>query len=95
MRLLFAPNLPPSVESRSDQRVDGGPQLFIVKIDNEGFESDVFAGDATWLSDAALVYLEPHNWMLPGQKTSRNFQREMANHDFEIFIKGENLIHVR
>ena len=32
---------------------------------------------------------------VPGQQSSRNFQRAMAKYDFELFLPGENLIYVR
>jgi len=70
-------------------------ELFIVKIDIEGFESDLFARDLAWLERAKAVYVEPHDWMMPGQATSRNFQRAFGSRDFELYIKGENLMYVR
>lgn len=70
-------------------------RLFIVKVDIEGFEQDLFAGGTEWISDAAVLAIEPHDWMLPGQFTSRNFMRAVAAQDFELFILGENLIFVR
>jgi hypothetical protein len=39
--------------------------------------------------------IEPHDWMLPGQMTSRAFQQAMAAHPFEMFIRGENILYVR
>lgn len=79
------------------QAMDAIPNasLFGVKIDIEGFENDLFAGDTSWLDDARVVYIEPHDWMLPGEHSSRTFQREMGKRDFEIFLRGENLIYVR
>jgi FkbM family methyltransferase len=68
---------------------------FIAKIDIEGFESDLFAANVDWLQDVFAVYIEPHDWMLPGAATSRNFQRVMGNANFEIFVNGENLLYVR
>jgi FkbM family methyltransferase len=72
---------------------DGIP--FIAKIDIEGFESDLFSANVEWLNDVSMVIIEPHDWMLPGKKTSRSFQAAMGQHDFEIFISGENLIYIR
>lgn len=69
--------------------------LFIAKIDIEGFEQDLFSQNTEWLAQAYMVFVEPHDWMLPGQHTSRTFQRAMAEHDFELFISFENLIYVR
>ena len=68
---------------------------FIAKIDIEGFESDLFAANVEWLQAVFAVFIEPHDWMLPGAATSRNFQRVMGNSNFEIFINGENLLYVR
>lgn len=70
-------------------------ELFIVKVDIEGFESDLFASNTDWIDQAFLVYIEPHDWLFPGKRTSRMFQREMAGRDFEVFINRENLIFVR
>ena len=68
---------------------------FIVKIDIEGFESDLFKSNLDWIAHAYVVMIEPHDWMLPGQMTSRAFQQAMAAHPFEMFIRGENILYVR
>jgi FkbM family methyltransferase len=68
---------------------------FIAKIDIEGFESDLFSKNLEWLSDVYAVFIEPHDWMLPGQMTSRPFQRALAQHPYELLIMGDNLVFVR
>lgn len=73
----------------------GGDTPFIVKIDIEGFEKDLFSSNLDWLEQAFMVVLEPHDWMFPGELTSRSFQQAMAKHPFEMFMKGENLFYVR
>jgi FkbM family methyltransferase len=70
-------------------------QLFLVKIDIEGFESDVFATNVGWLDDAFVVMVEPHDWMLPGQGSSRAMQKALAERPFEVLISGENFVYVR
>jgi FkbM family methyltransferase len=72
---------------------DGAP--FMAKIDIEGFESDLFSSNTGWLSETYVVFIEPHDWMMPGKMTSRTFQRAMGNHDFEIVPTGEVLTYVR
>lgn len=42
-----------------------------------------------------MVIIEPHDWMLPGQLSSRSFQQAMARHLFELFMRGENIFYVR
>lgn len=71
---------------------DGTP--FLAKIDIEGFESDLFAGDVDWLDETAVVFIEPHDWLFPGRRTSGSFQAAMGARNFELFIVGENLVYV-
>jgi FkbM family methyltransferase len=68
---------------------------FIAKIDIEGFESDLFCCNTDWLGEVEVVYIEPHDWLLPGKMTSRSFQRVMGALDFEIYINGDCLTYVR
>ena len=80
--------------SEAFRRVSNG-RPFIIKIDIEGFEDDLFSKNLDWLTDVYAVYIESHDWLMPGQFTSRTFQKAMAQQDFEIFIRGENLVYVR
>jgi FkbM family methyltransferase len=68
---------------------------FIAKIDIEGFESDLFSTNTEWLSKTYVVFLEPHDWLLPGQCTSRTFQAALGREDYEIYISGELLTYIR
>jgi FkbM family methyltransferase len=77
---------------RHDQRTQS---LFLVKIDIEGFESDLFASNVEWLDEVEVVIIEPHDYMFSGEGRCQNFQREIAKRDFEILICGNNLIYVR
>lgn len=70
-------------------------QLFIIKIDIEGFEKDLFSSETPWLSEATVVIIELHDWMLPGQYSSLPFQKAMVSRNSEVLISGNNLILVR
>jgi FkbM family methyltransferase len=70
------------------------PVLLIAKIDIEGFESDLFAGETGWIDAVTALYIEPHDWMLPGAGSSRAF-RAAIGPEFEMLISGENLVFVR
>lgn len=72
-----------------------GDTPFIVKVDIEGFERDLFASNTAWLARCYAVIIEPHDWMLPGEMSSRTFQQAMAQHPFEMFMRGENIIYAR
>jgi hypothetical protein len=39
--------------------------------------------------------IEPHDWMLPGELSSRSFQEAMVRYPFELCIRGENLMYVQ
>lgn len=73
----------------------GGDDPLLVKIDIEGFEQDLFARNLDWIKKPYAIYVEPHDWMLPGKLTSVTFQKALATETFELFIKGENLLYVR
>ncbi len=70
-------------------------ELFIAKIDIEGFEKDLFASNLDWINRAFVIYIEPHDWMLPGQGSSRPFMEAITPHGFELYVAGENLAFVR
>jgi FkbM family methyltransferase len=69
-------------------------RLFIIKIDIEGFESDLFERDTAWLDEVTAVFIEPHDWLFPGKGSSLTFQKAIASRNFEILLKGENLIYI-
>ena len=69
-------------------------KLFIVKIDIEGFEKDLFEANTDWVQETAAIFVEPHDWLFPGQGTSLNLQQTLLGQRFEIMIRGENLLFV-
>lgn len=72
-----------------------GAAAFLVKVDIEGFEADLFASNTQWLDDADVVVIEPDDWRFPGQGVTRTFQRAMAERNFEVHICSVNLVYVR
>ena len=81
----------PDILARNDE----AESLFMVKVDIEGFEADLFQENLDWLDTVEVVIIEPHDWLMPGAGTSRNFQKAMVERDFEMVISGENLIYLR
>ena len=67
---------------------------FIVKVDIEGFEEDLFSENLAWLDDTCTVFIEPHDWMKPHGRSSRAFQRAFGQRSFGMFIRGEHIIYV-
>jgi FkbM family methyltransferase len=64
---------------------------WLVKIDIEGFEDDVFSGDTGWISTFPLLVVELHDWMLPGRGSSRSFLRCMGEERRDFLWRGENV----
>ena len=68
-------------------------QLFplICKIDIEGGEAALFAKNTAWVDRFALIVIELHDWLFPGEGNSRNFLRAIAANDFDFMYRGENV----
>ena len=64
---------------------------FIYKVDIEGSEDDLFAGDISWLQKFPCLVIELHDWMLPFTGNSSNFLRAIAAGDWDIIPRGESL----
>jgi FkbM family methyltransferase len=62
---------------------------FIMKMDIEGAESDVFSGDAGWVDRFPLVVIELHDWMLPFSGSSRDIFKSFGRFDFDVVIKNQ------
>jgi FkbM family methyltransferase len=69
----------------------GAPAPFIVKLDIEGAQKDVFARNAEWVGETHLIALELDDWLLPWQGTSRPFFSCVSQHPFEYLMSGETL----
>jgi len=67
-------------------------RLFLVKMDIEGGEAQVFQESAEWLKRTAVLIIELHDWLMPGQGTSRNFFKRLAENNFDVVLRGENLL---
>jgi len=64
---------------------------FIVKIDIEGAERELFSHEAAWVDHVPLIIVEPHDWMLPRQRCAQPLLRRMARADRDFVIIGENI----
>lgn len=85
---------PVRVHSLSDiirERMASGGIPFIIKIDIEGSEADLFRASTNWLRVVPLLIIELHDWMLPGKGVSRNFLRAISNYNFDFVYQGENV----
>ena len=68
---------------------------FIVKIDIEGFEHDLFMANTEWIDRFPLVIIELHDWLFPGQRTSSNFLTAIAGRDRDFVYAHENIFSIK
>ena len=73
----------------------GGYFPFIVKIDIEGFESELFSGNTDWINEFPVLIIEMHDWLFPGQRTSANFLKTISQLDRDFVYLGENVFSIR
>lgn len=74
-----------------------GPQEyvpFIVKIDIEGFESELFSKNLEWIEKFPLLVIELHDWMLPRSSNANNFIKAIAPLDRDFVYHGENVFSI-
>jgi FkbM family methyltransferase len=67
---------------------------FIVKIDIEGAEKELFQQHTEWMGKAPLIIIELHDWMLPGQGVALPFLRSICQFDRDFICIGENIFSI-
>ena len=73
---------------------------FIIKIDIEGYEKDLFESNVEWIKDFQIIIIEIHDWMIPFKSISRNFfkaiyEKILIDDSRDFIISGENLIIIK
>ena len=72
---------------------------FIIKIDIEGFEENLFKKNIKWMDNFKIIIIEIHDWMIPEKSISNNFIKSLAiiskKNKRDLIIQGENLISIR
>ena len=69
--------------------------LLLVKVDIEGFEAELFEENTQWISETFAIFVEPHDWLFPGRKTSQSMQESLFGIGFELLVQHENIMLVR
>lgn len=67
---------------------------FMVKIDIEGGESEVFSGNTEWVAKTPLIIIELHDWLMTGTANSRTFLQCIAGHNRDFVHIGENVFSI-
>ena len=78
------------LEQYSEKNFD----YFLIKIDIEGYEKELFEKNIEWIDKFKIIIVELHDWMIPYNKQSFNFQKSIfgSKRYKDIVISGENLI---
>jgi FkbM family methyltransferase len=67
---------------------------FIVKIDIEGGEHNLFSEATEWVARTPLIIIELHDWLLLRKASSRPFLRCISSHDRDFVHVGENIFSI-
>ena len=63
---------------------EDGHTPFLIKIDIEGFEQDLFSSNTDWIDQFPVLLIELHDWMLPGACVTKPFLTEIARRNREF-----------
>jgi FkbM family methyltransferase len=83
-----------SIPSILEEARQAGVSPFLIKIDIEGAESELFSRNVDWINEFPLVIIELHDWLLPGKATSQSFLREISRLDRDFVFSGENVFSI-
>jgi FkbM family methyltransferase len=67
---------------------------FIIKIDIEGFEAELFSKNLEWLERFPLLIIELHDWLFPAERNSHNVLKVLARLDRDFVFFGENVFSI-
>jgi FkbM family methyltransferase len=81
-----------TIEEIFDVSESGTP--FILKIDIEGAEADLFSRHSELFDKFPLIIIELHDWMLPSEGTSTNFLRWHTEKNRDFVHINENIFSI-
>lgn len=64
---------------------------FIVKIDIEGAQADLFKNNTDWVRNSHLISLELDDWLMPWRGTSRSFFSCLSKYPFDYLLGQESI----
>jgi FkbM family methyltransferase len=73
----------------------GKGRPFVLKIDIEGAEAELFSSNVDWVDSFPVIVIELHDWLYPGKGTSANFLRTISRLDRDFVHIGENVFSIR
>lgn len=67
---------------------------FIIKLDIEGFEKELFSKNISWVDKFPIIIIETHDWMLPGMSNSSSFLKVISQRKRDFIHRGENIFSI-
>jgi FkbM family methyltransferase len=67
---------------------------FLVKIDIEGGEGDLFSSNTEWVARTPIIIIELHDWLLPRGGRSRPFLQCISKLDRDFVSFGEDVFSI-
>lgn len=77
------------------EKTEAGYVPFIVKIDIEGGEENLFEQSVEWMETCPLIIIELHDWLFLGAGKSANFLKAISKQDRDFVHIGENIFSIR
>jgi hypothetical protein len=67
---------------------------FILKIDIEGFEKDLFSRNLAWIDKFPILIIELHDSTHEGTSNSNNFLSAISKRNRDFLYFGENIFSI-
>ena len=67
---------------------------FLLKLDIEGAERSLFAGDLTSMARFPVIAIEPHDWLFPGERTASGFFSFHGEAGRDFAFRAENVFSI-
>ena len=67
---------------------------FIIKLDIEGFEKELFSKNVNWVDKFPIIIIETHDWMLPKMANSKTFLKVISKRNRDFIHRGENIFSI-
>jgi FkbM family methyltransferase len=67
---------------------------FIVKVDIEGAEEDLFSGATEWVAATPILIVELHDWLIPKAGKAKPFLQCIATLDRDFISIGEDVFSI-
>ncbi len=82
-----------SMATLLENREDCAP--YLAKIDIEGGEAALFATATDWVGQFEILIIELHDWMFPGEASSKSFLQCIAPLGRDFIYLGENVFSIK